>query len=183
LTDFKQEHPAGVILTVDQMSLYFQATTTRVWARRGQTPTLRVATQRDHVHFYGALDVCSGHESALRLPKQSGEMTCHFLDHLLSIYPGRALFILWDRAKWHTGAVVRDYLSQHPHIQTLHFPPGSPQLNPQEHVWELTRDAVSHNHTRKNFPALVQAFHHHLENTCFKFQWIEKYVPSVLLAT
>jgi transposase len=122
---------------MDQMSLYFQATTTRVWSRRGQTPTVRVATQRDHVHFYGALDVCSGHESALILPKQSGEMTCHFLDHLQSIYPGRALLILWDRAKWHKGAVVRDYLSQHPHIQTLHFPPGSPQLNPQEHVWEL----------------------------------------------
>jgi transposase len=134
------------------MSLYFQATTTRVWARRGQTPTVRVATQRDYVHFYGALDVCSGHESALTLPKQSGEMTCHFLDHLQSIYPGRALLILWDRARWHTGAVVRDYLSQHPHLQTLHFPPGCPQLNPQEPVWELTRDAVKPQSHPQGFP-------------------------------
>lgn len=167
---------------MDQMSLYFQATTTRVWARRGQTPTLRVATQREHVHFYGALNVCSGQESALTLPKQSGEMTCHFLDHLRTSYPGRPLFILWDRAKWHQGQIVRDYLKQHPHIQTQHFPPGSPQLNPQEHVWGLTRDAVSHNHTRKNFPALVQAFRHHLETTCFDIEWIEKYVPATLLA-
>jgi len=165
------------------MSLYFQATTTRVWARRGQTPTVRVATQRDHQHFYGALDVCSGYECALPLPKQSSEMTCHFLDHLQSVYPGRALLILWDRAKWHKGRVVRDYLSQHPHIQTLHFPPGSPHLNPQEHVWELTRDAVSHNHTRKDFPALVRAFHRYLELTCFKFEWVEKYLPAILLET
>lgn len=168
---------------MDQMSLYFQATTTRVWARRGQTPTVRVATQRDHVHFYGAVNVGSGHESVLTLPKQSGAMTCHFLDHLQAVYPGRALFILWDRAKWHKGQVVRDYLSRHEHIRTLHFPPGSPQLNPQEHVWERTRDVVSHNHTRKDFPALVQAFRHHLETTCFKFTWIEKYVPSILVAT
>jgi transposase len=170
-------------MAMDQMSLYFQATTTRVWARRGQTPTIRVATQRDHAHFYGALNVCSGQESALTLPKQSGEMTCHFLDHLQSIYPGRALLILWDRAQWHTSAVVRDYLSQQGHIQTLHFPPGSPQLNPQEHVWQLTRDAVSHNHTRKTFPALLQAFRHHLENTCFNIDWVEKYAPAILLAT
>jgi len=168
---------------MDQMSLYFQATTTRVWARRGQTPTVRVATQRNQVHFYGALNVCSGQESALTLPKQSGEMTCHFLDHLQAVYPGRTLFILWDRAKWHKGAVVRDYLSRHPHIQTCHFPPGSPQLNPQEHVWALTRDAISHNHTRKDFPALVHAFHRHLETTCFKLEWVEKYVPAVLLAS
>ncbi|MBC6937384.1 MAG: hypothetical protein DWB42_16330 [Chloroflexi bacterium] len=119
----------------------------------------------------------------LTLPKQSGEMTCHFLDHLQMVYPGRALFIAWDRAKWHKSAVVRDYLRQHPNIQTLHFPPGSPQLNPQEHVWELTYNAVSHNHTRKDFPALVRAFHHHLETTCFKFDWVEKYVPVILLAT
>lgn len=168
---------------MDQMSLYFQATTTRVWARRGQTPTVRVATQRDHVHFYGALDVCSGQESTLTLPKQSSQMTCHFLDHLQAVYPGRALFILWDRAKWHKGVVVRDYLSQHPHIQTLHFPPGSPQLNPQEHVWGLTREAVSHNHARKDFPSLLLAFRHYLEMTCFKFEWVEKYVPAILLET
>lgn len=183
MTDFKQDHPEGVILAMDQMSLYFQATTTRVWARRGQTPTVRVATQRDHVHFYGALNVCSGQESALTLPKQSGEMTCHFLDHVQAVYPGRALFILWDRAQWHQGVVVRDYLSQHPQLLTLHFPSASPQLNPQEHVWALTRDAVSHNHTRTAFPALVQAFHRHLETTDFKFQWIEQYVPVALLAT
>jgi transposase len=172
-----------VIVALDQMSLYFQATMTRVWARRGQTPMVRVATQRDYVHFYGAVDVCSGHESALTLPKQSGEMTCHFLDHLQMVYPGRALLILWDRAQWHKGQTVRAYLSQRPAIQTLHFPPGSPQLNPQEHVWERTRDAISHNHTRKDFPALVQAFRHHLETTCFKFEWIEQYVPPILLAT
>lgn len=96
MTDFKQEHPEGSILTMHQLSLYFQATTTRVWARPGQTPTVRVATQRDHGHFDGALDVCSGHESALTLPRQSGEITCHFLNHLQSIYLGQTLLILWE---------------------------------------------------------------------------------------
>ena len=182
MTDFIQAHPDGIILAMDQMSLYFQATLTRVWARRGQTPVIRVATQRDYVHFYGALNVCSGHEVALTLPKQSGEMTCHFLNHLQACYPDRPLLILWDRAKWHKGQVVRDYLVQNPHIQTLHFPPGCPQLNPQEHVWERTRDAVSHNHTRTDFPSLVQAFRHHLENAYFCFDWIGKYVPPILLA-
>jgi transposase len=180
--DFKQDHPDGVILTIDQLSLYFQATTTRVWAQRGQTPTVRVATQRQQVHIYGALNVCSGQESALSLPVQSGEMTCHFLDHLQSVYPGQVLLLLWDRAQWHKGQVVRAYLEHHPHLHTLHFPPGCPQFNPQEHVWERTRDAVSHNHTRKDFPALVQAFLHHLENASFCFDWIANYLPPILLA-
>jgi len=62
----------------------------------------------------------------------------------------------------------------------MHFPPGSPQLNPQEHVWERTRDAVSHNHTRKDFPALVNAFSQYLSQTLFQFDWIERYAPSIL---
>lgn len=180
MTDFLQTYPNGVILALDQMSLYFQATMTRVWAKRGQTPCIRVATQRDHCSFYGALNVLTGHEIALPLPRQTSELTCHFLDHLRACYPERPLLILWDRAKWHKGAAIRAYLAQHPAIQTFHFPPGSPHLNPQEHVWERTRDAVSHNHTCKDFPTLVNAFLQHLCQTLFQFDWIEQYAPPIL---
>lgn len=180
MTDFRQDYPDGVILSMDQLSLYFQATMTRVWARRGQTPTIRIATQREYVHFYGALNVLTGQQTTLTLPKQSGEMTCHFLEHILACYPDRAILILWDRAKWHQGQLIKAFLAEHPCIQTLHFPPASPHLNPQEHVWECTRDAISHNHTRRDFPALVQAFREHLENTLFHFEWIEKYLPPTL---
>lgn len=182
MTDFLQDHPDGIIIALDQLSLYFQATLTRVWARRGQTPVIRIAAQRDHVHFYGALNILTGHEMALHLPKQSGEMTCHFLDHVQACYPGRFMLILWDRAKWHKGRVVQHYLAQHPHLQAFYFPPACPHLNPQEHVWELTRDAISHNHTRQDFPALVRAFHHHLEENLFQFDWLEQYAPPILLA-
>jgi hypothetical protein len=38
VTDFLQTYPDGVILALDQMSLDFQATLTRVWSPIGQTP-------------------------------------------------------------------------------------------------------------------------------------------------
>lgn len=170
------------MVTMDPMSLYFPATMTPVWARRGQTPILRVATQPDQVHFYGALQVRSAHERALTLPKPSGDMTGHFRDPLQAGYPARPLLMLGDRAQGHKGQAVRAYLAQPPQIQTRHFPPGCPQLNPQEPVWERTGEAGSHQHTRTDFSALVQAFRHHLDNPCFKFNWIEKYAPPVLLA-
>ena len=91
MTDFRQEHPNGVILALDQMSLYFQATLTRVWAPIGETPQVRVASQRQYVNFYGALDVLSGHEIALSLPRQNSEMTVHFLKHILTCLPGRRI--------------------------------------------------------------------------------------------
>ena len=180
MTDFLQTHPDGVVLAVDQMSLYFQATMTRVWAPRGQTPTLRVATQREWAHFYGALNVITGHEIAETMSGQNGELTVQFVQHLQNCYPGRALLILWDRAQWHRGAIVRRFLEQQPLIETLHFPPGSPQFNPQEHVWGRTRAAVSHNHTHQDFAGLVQAFEQHLTQTRFQFDWIERFAPPIL---
>jgi len=65
LTDFLQDHPDGQVIAMDEMSLYFQATTTRIWSPVGQTPIVRLASQRDHIHFYGALNVRSGHQFAL----------------------------------------------------------------------------------------------------------------------
>jgi hypothetical protein len=76
------------------MSLYFQATSTRVWARRGRSPTIRITPQPDHVHFYGGLNVLNGHEMALTIPEQTSEMTVNFLQHLQACYPNRALLVL-----------------------------------------------------------------------------------------
>ena len=67
------------------MSLYFRATLTRVWAPVGQTPIVAVHPQRDHVHFYGALDVRNQREIALAAPEATSEMTTNFLMLLLML--------------------------------------------------------------------------------------------------
>ena len=56
MTDFVQDNPVGVILVMDEMSLYFQATVTQVWSPIGQTPQVYVRGSRDHIHLYGALN-------------------------------------------------------------------------------------------------------------------------------
>lgn len=98
MTDFRQDHPQGVILALDQMSAYLQATMRRVWSAIGQTPSVWVTPQRDCVHFYGALDVLSGQEVALSLPKLDSDHTIHFWEHAVSCFPGRPILLLWDRA-------------------------------------------------------------------------------------
>ena len=179
MTDFRQDHLDGIILAMDQMSVYLQATLTRVWAPRGETPVIRITPQRDMLHFYGALDVIGGREVALSLPKLDGENTLHFLTHVLSCFPGRAILLLLDRAPWHKGQ-VRRFVEAHPLLDLIYFPPGCPDLNPQEHVWKQTREAVGHLHDYPHLSRLRWAFQAHLENTLFHFDWINKYLPPIL---
>ncbi len=178
-TDFKFDHPDGVIVTMDQMSVYLQSDSTYVWSPIGQTPTIAISPQRDSLKIYGALDVERGYEMALVLPEMNAEATVHFLEHLLVCLPNRHILILWDRASWHKGA-ARRFVEAHDRLDMMYYPTACPDLNPQEHVWKLTRQAVGHARDYLNLSDLRQAFQNHLEQTLFKFDWLDKFFPPQL---
>lgn len=174
-----QDYPEGFIFALDEMSLYFQATLTRVWAPIGQPPVVRMTPQRDHAHFYGALELRSGREIALTAPEQTSQMTSNFLCILLALFPTQAILLLLDRASWHFGA-VSDLVDDNDRLQLIYFPPACPDLNPQEHVWAQARDNISHNHNYTNFQRLIDDFETYLNETPFETNFMQKYAPSIL---
>ena len=95
-------------------------------------------------------------------------------------YPDSPILLLWDRAKWHGGQAVKDFLGAHPRIEVMKFPPSSPDLNPQEHVWKLTREKISHNHLMPKLDILAEAFASHLVNSVFKSTFLDKYGYSAI---
>ena len=164
-----------MFLAEDEASLYLQASLMRVFAPVGHTPVIKVATTRDSTHFYGALNLGTGAEVVLRSDLMNAEVSALFLNRILQTYPDQPLVLLWDRATWHQGEAIRSVLAANPRLQALWFPPGSPELNPQEHVWKAAREAVSHNHTCAKLPELAQAFETHLTNTRFPCSLLEKH--------
>ena len=175
MTDFLQDHRDGVILALDQMSLYFQATLTRVWSPVGQTPIVAVHPQRDCVYFYGALNLRDGREVALPVAEANAQMMANFLMILLMLYP-QPILLLLDRAPWHFGEVA-ELIDQTDRLQAIYFPPACPDLNPQEHVWARARDAISHNHTYRQFQSLIDDFETHLNETLFSTHFMDVYTP------
>jgi transposase len=155
--------------------LYLQATLMRVYAPRGQTPVIKVAADRECLHFYGALNLLTGQEVVMPSDLMISEASALFLQCLLLAYPGVPILLLWDRATWHKGEAVRALLEANPRLQIIWFPPGSPELNPQEHVWKATREAISHNHRFKKLPELADAFETHLTQTRFPCSLLEKH--------
>ena len=182
MTDFKQTYPDGLIVALDQMSVYLQQNLAWVWSPVGQTPVLRQSPQRTSVKFYGALELQSGYEIALSLPEMNGQNTIHFLQHLLTCLPQRPILLLWDRAPWHQGA-ARRFVEAHERLEMCYLPPACPDFNPQEHVWKAARAAVGHLFDYRHLSDLRHTFQSYLENTCFKFHWLEKYLPEPLFTS
>jgi transposase len=164
-----------VILAGDEASLYLQATLMRVWSEVGQTPVIRSDPGRSLTHFYGALNLLTGQETTMRTKLMNSEVSALFLQKLLATYADQPILLLWDRAKWHQGQAVKHLLQAYPNLELLFFPPASPALNPQEHVWKATRETVSHNHTIAKLDVLAACFENHLTDTAFPCSLLEQH--------
>ena len=171
-----------MILAQDEASLYLQASTLRVWAPVGQTPVVKCAANRDSTHFYGALNLQTGEETVLRSKWMNAGVTALFLSRILLTYPEAPIVMFWDRATWHKGEGIRSVLAANLRLELICFPAGSPELNPQEHVWKATREAVSHNHCRPNLSELAEEFETHLKTTKFPCSLLDKHGHSQLCA-
>ena len=177
MTDLLQDYPDLAILTMDEMSLYFQATLTRVWALKGQTPIVYLSPQRDHIHFYGALDVRNGREIALTTAEQTSEVTADFIRILLLLFSTQHILLLLDRAPWHKGDAVRQIVAENDRLELLYYPVACPDLNHQEHVWSQVRDQISHNHSYTRFQFLIDDFETYLNQNLFETNFMDKYGP------
>ncbi len=171
-----------MIVAGDEASLYLQASLMRVWAPRGQTPVIRADAGRDNTHFYGALNLLTGEEVTLRSDLMNAEVSALFLERLLMAYPDTPILLLWDRAPWHRGLAIRAVLEAKPRLEIVWFPLGSAELNPQEHVWKATREAVSHNHSHTNLLQLAGAFEEHLTKNRFACSLLQKHNYDQLCA-
>jgi len=86
----------------------------------------------------------------------------------LPAHPERKVILFVDNDKAHKAKRVHELLERHEHqIQIEWLPPYSPELNPQEDVWQDMRRRVTHNHYFEQLGALleaVRAFHQELES-------------------
>ena len=136
---------------------------------------MRADPGRAKTNFYGALNLQTGQEIALRSDLMNAEISAHYLEMILEANPDLPIILLWDRAPWHRGKSISKVLEDNPRLEIIFFPTASPDLNPQEHVWKAVRKQVSHNHLEARLPELADRFLNKLNATIFKDTFLERY--------
>jgi len=121
----------------------------RMWWPRGSQPEIPSAPTRAQVGYWGAVDIRSG---SLCIEPEEGKfnwITFHgFLESFLrSKYRrGQKLVMIIDNAGYHKKKELWPYFAENKRrLRLLWLPPYSPDLNPIERVWRLTRRRVTHN--------------------------------------
>ena len=104
---------------------------------------------RRSIGYFGAVRLRDGKFLYRReAGRFNGETFGEFLKLLraASAVPGRRVVVISDNAKYHRARVHLPWREQHVATFALDYlPPYSPELNPIERVWKLTRRLCLHN--------------------------------------
>jgi transposase len=118
-------------------------------------PVLLHHPTRKSVGYFGAVRLRDGKFFFRQETDNFNAMTCwEFLQDLraASTRTARRVVVITDNAKYHHARLHRDWRQQVAGRFALEFlPPYSPELNPIERVWKLTRRLCLHN---RYFPRL-----------------------------
>jgi len=121
---------------------------------------------REYVYVFGAVSPCDGRHESLVLPWANTETMFLFLEEVSRRYPDEYILMFMDQAGWHKAKKLRVPAN----IELAFLPPYSPELNPQEQIWDELREKYCRNKFFKNLEAVVDAVVqglHHMETLPF----------------
>ena len=107
-----------------------------------------------YMYIFGA--VCPAQKTcgAIVAPYVSHKILEEHLKEISAHVPGgRHALLIMDRAGWHCAKDLKIPKN----ISLLHLPPYSPELNPQEQIWQYLKDKFLSNRVFKNTEEIVEA--------------------------
>lgn len=164
--------PNSVVLVEDEMSLSAATTIQKIWLPQGEYPRIEVSSRKESRSIYGFLNLKTKQEHAFKTKWQNMHITCDVLKELRKIYPTEKILLIWDQGPWHRGSKAQEFIKQDNNIQTIYFPRGAPEENPQEHVWKNGRSKVSHNKFIQKIDQTADEFVNYLNVTQFPYSFL-----------
>jgi transposase len=117
----------------------------RLWAPIGQRPVAIVQQRFRWRYLVGFVHPASGHTiwhlaSGVSIPVFEAELRA--FARAVGAGPKKQIVLVLDQAGWHTSM----HLRVPDHVHLLFLPAYSPELQPAEHLWPLTNDALANAH-------------------------------------
>ena len=109
------------------------------WGVKGQTPVVLTAGQRSSVNMISAVSARGHLRFMLTKGRVNGLVFTEFLKRLMH-GAARPVFLILDGGSYHHSRLVKDYVaSLDGKLRLFFLPPYSPELNPDEQVWNYVK--------------------------------------------
>ena len=91
---------------------------------------------REYVYIFGAASPQDGQHDSLILPVANAEAMSLFLEEVRNRHPDEYILMFMNQAGWHTASKLK--LPKN--MELAFLPLYSPELNPQEQIWDELRE-------------------------------------------
>ena len=150
-----------------------------VWSKCGTRTEISISNEKTRQTYFGCVNAKSGEAFVKKYPTGNAENTVKFLKYLVNKFPDNRLFILWDKASYHTGNLVKEYLREINNglskkdwkITLALLPTAAPEENPIETIWLKGK-----NHVRSMFENCIsfadvkKIFEEYISSNIFDFE-------------
>jgi transposase len=108
----------------------------KCWAPKGVRPIVPAQLVRQFLYVFSVVCPLTGSNFSLILSDADTVMMNIFLSEVSNNFKGYRVIIIADQASWHKSKWIKKF----DNIRFLYLPPGSPELNPTEHLWDHARE-------------------------------------------
>lgn len=99
-----------------------------------------------------------------------------FISFLSSLFewlnPNKNYVLILDNAAWHKTKIVQKFIARYENIKVEFIPPYSPELNPIETSWKVTKNAV----TKSQFFKTIEEMQNALEDFWQKHIFTQNFI-------
>ncbi len=146
------------LVSIDEAGFQLETNYKRIWFPRGEKPKRAFFWSNKKLIVFGALTSSSEFYYEF-YDSQNSLMFRHFLRSLFDwLKPNKKYVIILDNAGFHKTNCVKSLLEEYsPWIVVEHIPPYSPELNPIETCWKVTRNNVTKSQYFKTIDTMQEA--------------------------
>ena len=132
------------IVSIDEVGFQIKTNYKRIWFLKGEKPKGAFFWCNKKLTVCGALTSTHKFYYEFLVAQNSFTFAC-FLENLFAwLDPSKKYVFILDNAGWHKTDVIMSLFEEHEDQIAVEFiPPYSPELNPIETCWKVTRNAVT----------------------------------------
>lgn len=155
-----------ILVYQDEVHFQIQTTVTSGWFKKGSSPKIKSFPTKYKTSYSGFVKPSTGELFVSRPDTFNYETTIQSIRDFLAAYPipeGKKYALVMDNAPWHkkTMRLIEterqpEYSDIYSQVTFVKLPPYSPDLNPIEQVWRITRKENTHNVFFANITALKE---------------------------
>jgi hypothetical protein len=140
---------------LDESTIQLTPVNGKTWGPKGKTTIVQKTGKRGRICAISAISPSQKLFFSLQEESFKGKCVINFLKQIERNHPNKKIAVVMDNAPCHKSKVMKEYLKKSS-IKVFFLPPYSPEMNPDEKVWNYLKSSELISHVETSVKGLKE---------------------------